>query len=440
MLIFLFFFLNLFTVPEATSIEKRPEFVNVFNSGIYSSYLNQRDAYLATQEKALEQMAQEPEFAELHDLLTFKGERGAVYQTKVMMALRDAVGNKEKASPSTKEFLDNYTVWLFGTPKIDAPVSRFLDKALPIDFNQVSQEDPKGAYMAIHQVVETIPEFIEDKKTGRTLPPEDNLLHGDLPSHLFNWGRTEVIRTSNIAHDLTVDSKGKTITATMNPEFYHYIETLASRGEQHLYVNILSRKNHEKGKTIEIEALEDDPKVAPGIIVIGLDKERSYPFYYQDPPFAAIDDAQEFKRLFLERLIQPNGHYYWSKHLNQEEWAGTLSSLIDEVHQEYFHNDDKLDLASRKDFIDLTYVKIVEAVKNRFNPKRLNITCKQAVDRGPTLYGLVYLYEQSKHGPIQSHDVKKAAQLIFGPALAFQNRATHVYRIDRFQTAANRLP
>ena len=439
MLIFLFFLLNLFTVTASNTIEKRPEFVNVFNSGIYSTYLNQRDAYLAGQEKALEQMAEEPAFVELHDLLTFKGERGSIYQTKVMTVLRDALAKKEMASPSTKEFLDNYTVWLFGAANIDAPLRQFLEECLPINFAQVAAEDPENAYMDVHNVIAKIPGFIEDKKTGRTLPPEDNFLHGDLPSNLFTWGPTEVIRTSNVAHDLTVDAKGKTITAAINPEFYNYIETLAARGEKHVYVNIMSRKNHEATKSFLIEELENDPKTAPGIVVIGLDKERSYPFYYQDPPYDTLDDAKEFKRLFLEKLLQPDGHYYWSMHLNQEEWAPTLSSLMDEVHTQYFHNSETLDRGSRKDFIDLTYVKIVEAIADKFQPKRLNITCKQAVDRGPTLYGLFYLYKQSKHGAIQTKDIEEAIQLIVGPALAFQNRATHVYRIDRFQTAANRL-
>lgn len=441
MLLFIFFFLNFFTTADFESVEQRPEFVNVYNSGIYSTYLNQRDAYLATQEAAIQKMASEKSpFIELHHLLTLKGERGAPYQAKFMLTLREAIEKKNEASPEVQNFINDYTVWLFGAAHLEAPIHRFLEKALPIDFKETFEKDRKNAFMDIHEVVTTIPEFIEDKKTGRDLPPEDNFVFGDLPSHLFHIGHTEVIRTSNTARDLSVDKKGKTSSAAMNPEFYNYIETLASRGEKHFYVNILSHLNYEYYKAALIEGLEDDPKTASGIIVVSFDKEKTSPFYYQSAPYDTQDDATQFKHNFLERLTHPNGPYYWSKHLDQKEWPKTLSRLIDEVHAEFYHNAPTLDRESRQDFIDFTYVKIIEEISEQFKPKRLNVTCKQAVDRGPTLYGLLYLSQQSKHGPLTQHALLKAADMVFGPALAYQNRATHVYRINRFQSTANRFP
>lgn len=438
MLLFLFFFLNLFTNSEQNSIEKRPEFVNIFESNIYTTYLNQRDAYLATQAQALQEMEQESSYADLYTLLACKGERGALYQTKTMLTLREAL--TAKPSPTIQQFLDDYIEWLFGTADLERPCRQFIVQNLPINFKEIATSDRKNAFMTVHNVVMQQQKFTGDKKSGRELLPEDNFLYGDFPSYLFNFGETEVIRTSNVIHDLTVDRKGKTTSAAVNPEFYHYVKTLTSKGEKHLYINLLSREGHEQHKTFALEALENDPTVKAGLIVVTLDKEKTSSFYEQCDNYAHLNDAGQFKQTLLEKLIEPNGAYYWSQQLDPQEWTVTLSSLIDQVHLEFFQNLSTLDCSSRQDFIDFLYIKIVETLTDKFHPKRLNITCKQAVDRGPTTYALLYLYKQSKHGPLQPQDIEQALYYAFVPPLAYHDRATHVYRIERLQNAANRLP
>lgn len=439
MLYILCLFLNFFAPADYATIEKRPEFINVFESDIYSTYLNQRDAFLMLHTQAIAQMANEPHCKDLHDLLTCKGERGAVYQIKFMNALREALRKKEKASPSVQLFLDNFSVWLFGGPQLESPIRKFINQELHLSLDEVATHDPQKVFMDVHNVVMQEQKFIEDKKTGRTLQPEDNLLYGELPSYLFNMGPVEVIRTSNVAGDLIIDKHGKTLTAEMDPEFFNYIETLAKRNQQHLYVNLLSRKNWEFNKATLIENLEYDPQTSHGIIVISLDKEKESPFYVQTAPYDTLEDTEAFKTIFIQKLLEPNGAYYWSKKIDHEKWPSTLAALIDEVHHQYFNHASSLDVESRKDFIELVYVKIIEKIAQELRPIRLNVTCKQAADRGPSLYTLLFLYDRSKHGTLQPRDYAEALTFAFGPPLAFHDRASHVYRISTLQTAANRL-
>lgn len=439
MLLLICFFLNFFSTLESKNIEKRNEFINVFQSDVYGTYLNQRDAFLAPYSQAIEEMAQRQALRELYELITYKGKKGSVYQTQFMTTLRDGLAKKGNGNHAVQNFLDDLTVWMFSTPQLDAPFRKFISTSLQLNIDAFATGDPKHLFMKMHKKISHHPHFASAHVTKETPLLEDNLKEGDLPTYLFNIGTIEVIRTPNVAHDLLADENGETVAATLDGEFVNYIETMAKRNKKHFYVNLMSRKNGEGKKGVLIEGMELDPQTRDGIIVITLDKKKDSPFYFQKAPYDTLIEMEGFKAAFYQKLLDPNGLYYWSKRLDPQQWRSTLNDLIDEVHAEFFDNAPILDSESRSDFIELTYVKIIDHLCQHFKPTRLNVSCKASVDRGPSLYTLLFLHEKSKQSALQPKDYSQALTLLFAPPLVFHNRGAHIYRISILQSSANRL-
>ena len=121
------------------------------------------------------------------------------------------------------------------------------------------------------------------------------------------------------------------------------------------------------------------------------------------------------------------------------EWRKKVLEIIDSIHANYFDQREELSVQERLDFIEISYVKFIEALVEKFNPDVMNITCKHSVDRGPSLYMLFYLHERLKAGASLQSELQNLYRLYFSPLIAFHNRAGHDYRIERFQAALNRM-
>jgi hypothetical protein len=98
-----------------------------------------------------------------------------------------------------------------------------------------------------------------------------------------------------------------------------------------------------------------------------------------------------------------------------------------------FKNSATLNRTERKDFIEITYLKILDVIKDKCKPSSMNITCRQGMDRGPSLMVLWML----KKGVLD--DPKVAANLLLTPPLLIRNRSSHRSRIEKLISTAKRL-
>ncbi len=439
-------------------------FFNIFEAGIYDSYLEQVQKFVANRlEKSplikaslnsSEQLsgfenegimwiqdALNPSFSDPYT----KG----LFHEYWILRLRSLIDQKDNTvnvnTPLAQEiaaFIDDFTIWMHTDADLNTPIEEFMYSMAgfnPADLEAIYTSYPSNFLTIIHEKFTTDSRF--RKKDFEQFFLNNPIIYGDMPSYLFklhNPKRTKVIRTPNVARDIHLDQNtGKPIKAHLNEEFRNYI--LARPEKVHLYINVMGREAGKYSKTAEIEKMDQDPKMGSSIIVITMDKSKQTSFYYQKGAYTNRSSAKEFKESFLQNMFKENGDYYWSTKLNLPEWQDQVKQIVDNVHAELFDNQKKLSLHDRLNFIDITYIKIIEALVNQFEPDVMNIACKNTVDRGPSTYALLYVYDRLQAGKATTKIHRKIYVKLFSPPIAMHNRAAHDFRITRFQSTYNHL-
>lgn len=310
----------------------------------------------------------------------------------------------------------------------DTSVDLLVLKIYGVDLREASEDflfsrvaPPKPNERLSDYLTTTLIGLKEDKRfNGMEHPPtkEDPFLHGNLPSLQWEFqGGPTLIRMAHPAKDLWFWQRWVGIDP-IQPEFRRFLQLEAPK--RHLYVNLMKRYGDEGSLSRAIENLENE---AENLAVVTLDKNT--PFYWQSDEFAEINDAKEFKFNLLKAL---NGkRYYFSSKLNQ--FPDRLPDIIESVHSKYFKGSPSLTGQERQDFIEIVYISILDALVNEYKPLTMNISCKQAMDRGP---GLALLWIVSREG---EKNIKSEAALFLAPPLLIHNRPSHLPRLQRLLSA-----
>jgi hypothetical protein len=195
----------------------------------------------------------------------------------------------------------------------------------------------------------------------------------------------------------------------------------------HLYVNLMRRSGNEGVDSAVLEALD---RRHGACNVATFDKDSS--FYWQQQKRESMASLT-FKKEFVTQLTAFGGSYYWPQKLATAEWHNTLALAVEEVHTTHFNGKEELSRQERLDFIELTYLSILDALVATLNPPSINITCNHAIDRAPSLTVLW----MTAHGMLTEQQI---ATELLAPPLLMRNRASHASRIGRFISAAQYLP
>lgn len=265
---------------------------------------------------------------------------------------------------------------------------------------------------------ESLSALKKDFTKSKTTLSDDSYKEGNLTFLQFTLpNKTQVIRMG-LPMIETPYLQSFILAPSLNPEFIAFVRMQ----KRHLYVNLMKREGLEAPYTFAIESLENSE---PSFAAVTLDKNSD--FYWQQGEFPKKSDA--FKKEFYKQMVDPKGSYYWSKHL-KANWDTELKSILDKVHQNFFKQKPELSLEERQDFIELTYLEILDHLVAVLQPDSMNITCKHAIDRGPSLAVLWQL----KRGYA---DENEAAALLLAPPLLMHNRTGHESRLQRFVSAAS---
>jgi hypothetical protein len=182
----------------------------------------------------------------------------------------------------------------------------------------------------------------------------------------------------------------------------------------------------EASLTHSLEALESQ---CDNLYFVTLDKNSS--FYKQEKEkYPDQWESASFKEAFLTHMFSDN--YFWSKHLNLPIWKEELREIVNQEHQSLFQNAEMLDRKEREDLIEISYLEILNHLVDKWHPSSMNITCRQGMDRGPSLMVLWMLQK----GMMSKSEI---AALLLAPPLMHHNRASHASKVERFISAAQRL-
>lgn len=432
----------------------------ILNSPIFNAYFEQLQEFVKERLKIyshIENLKGQNLFIDnglklIHQILkkpkkNFK-ERLYYHQTMIHN-LRALIKEKNKiTNPSPEEmemchFIDDLTQWKYTSPKLWGEVSTFMNNE--IGFGKICSLNKTNSAKIeeIFSVINNKRNYfgIVEPKNGRLYDPH---LLGDIPFILFSSldKKTRFIRTPNVTKDVERDfNRKRLLKSEVTEEFTNYLRSSAIAGNRHLYVNLMFRTGRsEQIRSREIEALETSQEVGDAIDVVTLDK-NSY-FYNQENMFSRDLDSQSFISKFLFELFEnhEDRRFFWPKRLNLSEWKVECRSILDAVNQKYFQKKEILSQEERKDFIEIAYIKIIQALIKKFTPKICNVACLSTIDRGACTLSLIYFDQLVETGKSKENGkIKKLASLALAPALLAQNRPTQSERVHRLTNAMSRI-
>ncbi|KIC71776.1 hypothetical protein [Candidatus Protochlamydia amoebophila] len=314
---------------------------------------------------------------------------------------------------NSKKFFEDFVNWLFLHVNLQPEMEAFL-----YHFINPPQCDLYSYLVETQKKLHNHPQFCSIQHQA---PFEDQFLQGNLPAFITLVKETRLIRLGQPI----CQSRGFWSTPQISPEFLFFLKNQP----HHFYVNLMKRKGREGALTRALERLEDRRE---NLSIITLDKNSSFYWQYASD-YPEIFDSEAFKDIFLNKMCGIESHYFWSKHLEPGKWKETLQEILNHVHFVIFKNVRLLNRQERQDFIEITYLAILNSLQEKWKPSSMNITCKQGMDRGPSLMVLWMLYNEL----IENNE--KLTNLLLTPPLVIRNRSSHRSRLDRFVSAAKRL-
>lgn len=412
----------------------------IYQSGVYADYRLQSIEHMAGIPLPNELNAEEEEISTLiHADLPNEVIQAAFQHRRLMQLIRQTLTKNAEATP----FLDEYIYWLFSQHQLSEKAELFLEdkygfnRAVIDDLYIVNPDDLMiSSYLYLQDHGLPAKSAAVDEEYAN-----DPLLYGDMPFYLYDWNnvkKTKVLRIPNMARDYMLHVEGEIqFDSKVNEEFYHYLKILTKKNQTQLYINLMARRD--EPKTAVIENLEMDSVVADSIIVITLDRSKASDFYMQNGLFKEQNDAAQFKNDFYQQMVDPQGEYYWSTKIAGSAWNQKLREILDEVHSQYFDNMPTLTCNERVEFIELTYLHITNELVAILEPDYLNISCKNTIDRGPSLYTLVRAHQMLSSGKSLDEIYQDLVISLLVPPAALHSRNGHQFRILRFDAVLNRL-
>ncbi len=244
---------------------------------------------------------------------------------------------------------------------------------------------------------------------------KDYLLNGFLPSQIFSIENTHYLYMPNPI----VEDKNARIKE-LSPLFLGYINHLKNSQMKHLYVNVKSISN-------ELVQLAQSPDYENVFAMVSLD--RSSEFYYQKNSWADKDDANGFKENLKRNLLE---NFSQSKIFEEHNWHVELDTILEDVHAKYFYSSSILTKMQRGAFIEISYAELAALACRIFQPNFVNVTCEFTIDRGPSQFAFIYLYDiYQKRGELTDEEQSRFLTLLFASPMIVHNRTAHDYRVNR---------
>lgn len=354
----------------------------------------------------------------------------AHYQGTVLR-LRDLANQKETLDPLTRQFVERLCNWIYTGADLLPTMTGWLKRQMTIqERTALAKNSVHDTIRDLHQKWGSEPRF--QGEVFQDYRPYDPRYLGDTPSHFFQLGKTQVIRTPAITADQDRTFFGNLIRAKIVEEFETFLDYAERMGQSHLYINLMAQFGSEK---VRNEAIEELERRRPNTFNL-LTLSKDCPFYHQANHFADQNDADRFKETFINQMFGENPAYHWPISWDQEQTKQIARSAIDQVHEQNFHSALILDREQRCRFIELAYTQIIESLIREKEPKTCNASCRSCVDRGAANLTLLY----AKTQPLDTTQSKETlATIALAPAIIAQSRPMLSHRMHRLHPAMEQL-
>jgi len=427
----LFLSVNVFASDE----NKLPESERYFLSGIFECYQDQLTTFIHQEVEKYPNLVvytDDPLLTDTRNFIeyvltpidiTVTAKRA--YHTNKLLMLRSLINQIDvlHGYSDVFNFLGELSTWMYTGVDLIADEMAFVSSYLPESIFEDDSKDVSTLILEAQEQLKSLPEFGGRLRSSG----KDSHLKGDLPSLLFDYDQTRIIRTPTVIKDPEWEKTMAGEHPEIAEEFKQFLRYYAGQGKTHLYVNLSENNSKEGHECRIISELETDPTVQDAVIVVRLD--RNSPFYRQEDPIDLMN-ADVFMAEFTDELMNPS-HYNWSRRLVMTEWTETLQILLSEVHYGYFQAKPELTLEERLAFIDMVHLKIVTILMDRFHPDTANISSSCSNNRSPSFYSVLFFYVLGPKSELSFEQRKQMVTLLFAPGMLVKNSPLASERVDR---------
>lgn len=252
---------------------------------------------------------------------------------------------------------------------------------------------------------------------------QDNFIMGNIP--LFECEvdldgfKTKFFRTPQV---FTFNDEGK---ACFTPEYSAMLAALEENKEACFYINSMSLDPkvpaHEGLFSATLHEME---QLLPHLFATTVDRDSEH---YETTSLSAMD---YHKKIWLNYLFEKTFVRFTSK-MEEASWKKRVAVILDFVHLHYFENRDRI--PQKKIFHELCYVYILLEQILLLKPNVCHVSCRVSVDRGPSLFALLYVLMQHRKNEAKgTRFYEQLTAFLLGPALVFCNRAIFEARFIPF--------
>ncbi|MCH9617152.1 MAG: hypothetical protein SP4CHLAM5_03160 [Chlamydiia bacterium] len=268
-------------------------------------------------------------------------------------------------------------------------------------------------------------------KEGEAFAEFDPLLLGDFPGNYFSLKTGEkkmsFLKIPSPTMQTNID------VANLSFEFTGFIRALLLTQKNLLLFNFQDRTSwKEYSRAHVIENASIDPELSMAITVVTLPKSTD--FYNQSDDYLKIEDAKDFKSIFIKQLEGGEDcGYYFPMQMNKAEFITFSKKMIDEVHAVFFGDKKNLSRKNRLDFIEIVYHMIYLFFIQKQNPDFVSFSAKDGVDVTSTAVSSMFAFLKSISGELEwkVEDEDFMIEMIYSSALIVRERVTQFAKVNR---------
>ncbi len=355
-----------------------------------------------------------------------------LFHKGVVVRHRDLLNRKKDLDPKSAQFAERFCNWIYMGPNLLGAMSQWIQG------NMTENERRNLSIKVNSQFLRSLHGRLVNKsqfqgEVFQDYRPYDPRYLGDTPSRLFKIGNTQIIRTPAVTRDEKRSFFGSLEKAKIVEEFEGFLDHAKRVGKRHFYVNLMMRHGSEKKR---IEALEDLERKRGDVLDL-LTLSHDCDFYHQSNSFSAMNDAEQFKETFIDRMFSDLEAFHFPIAWDRGDTRNIAMNVIEQVHQTYFASAPTLEKWQRHRFIELVYVGIIETFIREKTPATCNVSCRSCVDRGAANLALLY----AKTRPLNTPKSRETlATIALAPALIAQGRPMLHFRVNRLSALDHLIP
>lgn len=431
-----------------TNKKKTLEYESIFNSTVFDTYYFQlvdftkselKNGFLVKELEANQTNAFNHKLLDLINLINSPADSALerrYFHQSMMSLLKDLIIYKQsnKVSLEAGRFIDDLNYWIFTGPYFLPAMGDFLQSSTPLlTHPKVSKTDFSTLILDVHDSIKENTKFIGYVSANK---PNSLQFRGYLPSQIFKaFSTTFLLKPRESIHDKQTDNY------EISTEFLNYLKMLKTQKKKHLYINLMKKSDENENAPFKPYEKLSENAYKDVLLVATLDKNSD--FYWQKNEYEPCCDAAKFKTQFIAEMcgkIPEKSNFLWPQQLNSVDWTINCSKILDSVHSIYFDNHSELSVEERQNFIEIAYLKIIQTLCEKFKPEYTNISCKDTIDRGPSILGLMYVYHcLDTNSELSIEQKMNTLTILFAPPLLAHNRPSQDPRIERFSSAVRAL-